>query len=87
MSLTRCVLTDVRSMDDVYQQMAQQLPLPAHFGKNLDALWDALTTDLPGPLEIIWHHPQTLGPHANDLIELLREAEQSRDDLSFLIAP
>ena len=87
MSLTRCVLTDVRSMDDVYQQMAQQLPLPAHFGKNLDALWDALSTDLPGPLEIVWHRPQTLGAHTNDLIELLREAEQSRDDLSFLIAP
>lgn len=87
MSLTRCVLTDVRSMDDVYQQMAQQLPLPAHFGKNLDALWDALSTDLPGPLEIIWNRPHTLGAHADDLIGLLREAEQNRDDLSFLIAP
>ena len=47
MSLRRCVLTDVRSMDDVYRQLAEQLPLPAHFGNNLDALWDALSTDLP----------------------------------------
>lgn len=87
MSLTRCILTDVRSMDDVYHQMAQQLPLPPHFGNNLDALWDALSTDLPGPLEIVWHHPQTLGTRADELMALLREAEQSRDDLSFLIAP
>ncbi|MDQ5888444.1 MAG: hypothetical protein RL210_2280 [Pseudomonadota bacterium] len=87
MSLRRCVLTDVRSMDDVYRQLAEQLPLPAHFGNNLDALWDALSTDLPGPLEIVWHRPHTLGARAEDLLELLREAEQSRDDLSFLIAP
>ena len=54
---------------------------------KIDTLWDALSTDLPGPLEIVWHRPQTLGAHTNDLIELLREAEQSRDDLSCLIAP
>lgn len=87
MPLTRCVLKNVDSMDELYAQLSTQLLLPAHFGKNLDALWDVLSTDLPGPLEIIWHHPQTLGKQSRAVIELFQEAELSRDDLSFLIAP
>lgn len=87
MPLTRCVLKNIKSMDELYAQLSTQLLLPAHFGNNLDALWDVLSTDVPGPLEIIWHHPQALGKQSQAVIELFQEAEQSRDDLSFLIIP
>ena len=49
MSLTRCVLQNVHTLADFYRQLHAQLPLPPHFGDNQDALWDALTGDLPGP--------------------------------------
>lgn len=87
MPLTRCELQNINSLDELYAQLGAQLSLPAHFGNNLDALWDVLSTDLPGPLEIIWRHPQTLGKQSQPVIELFQEAEQSRDDLSFLIVP
>ena len=35
--------------------LQRDLNLPLHFGRNLDALWDALTVDATGPIEIEWH--------------------------------
>ncbi|MCK7468404.1 MAG: barstar family protein [Desulfosudis oleivorans] len=46
----------IRSLDDLYDQLASRLSLPAHFGRNLDALWDVLSTDIEGPFEIVWKH-------------------------------
>ena len=31
---------------DIYQSIAEQIPLPGWFGKNLDALYDVITCDL-----------------------------------------
>lgn len=87
MSLTRCVLQNVHSLAEFYRQLHAQLPLPPHFGDNQDALWDTLTGDLPGPLEIIWKQPQLLGSAAEPLLELLRDAAEERDDLSLHVLP
>ena len=54
MSLT-CELKAVRSTKDFYQQLAKGLKLPATFGHNLDALFDALTGSIEGPATIFWH--------------------------------
>jgi hypothetical protein len=39
----------IHSLDDLYDQISTRLSLPAHFGRNLDALWDVLSTDVEGP--------------------------------------
>ena len=72
------------TMDTIYGALQRQLGLPAHFGRNLDALWDVLTTDLRGPAEIVWkNHAQArakLGPDYERLIGTLREVERARKD-------
>ncbi len=70
-----------------YDELARQAPLPAHFGRNLDALWDVLTGELPGPLEIVWEHAsasrRAMGAEEHDrLVKLLRDAAAEREDLS-----
>lgn len=87
MSLNRCVLENVRSVADFYLQLRMQLALPKHFGDNQDALWDVLTADLRGPIEIVWKHPHLLGAAAEPLLALLRDAEEEREDLSLHIVP
>lgn len=83
-----CIL-DGRSINDtadLYDQLAAQLPMPPGFGRNLDALWDVLTTDIPGPLTIIWQHAgqsrQKLDKRYLALRTLLEEAMDERPDLT-----
>jgi len=79
----------VRSLDDAYSALAAALALPAHFGRNLDALWDALTGDVAGPLELRWDNTAAtraaLGADFERLVALLREAEAARKDFRLLL--
>lgn len=86
MSVTRLEFALVRSLDDFYDQLAAQIVLPAHFGNNLDALYDVLTTDLAGPLEIVWlghDHSAALIGHDNytALLAVLQDVADERPDL------
>jgi len=78
------------TLDAVYDSLRAQLGLPAQFGRNLDALWDALTTELPGPIEIVWPDSAAaraaLGPDYDRLLAVLREAEAARRDLVLTLA-
>lgn len=75
----------VRSMEDVYDVVAAALPLPDWFGRNLDALWDTLSTDVPGPFEIEVQETAALatalGPHYRPLLTVLRDIDAERDDV------
>ena len=75
----------IRSLDEAYAALAEALALPAHFGRNLDALWDALAAEVAGPLELLWEDAAAtraaLGSTAFErLIAVLREAEGVRQD-------
>ncbi|KAF0811673.1 Barstar [Andreprevotia sp. IGB-42] len=85
----KAALKQIHSLDDVYDQLAAQLPFPAHFGRNLDALYDVLTGDLTGPVQVIWHHADdaraALGDHFETLLTVFNEAAAERDDLDIVI--
>lgn len=74
------ILIDCQSIaddNDFYAQFAAQLQLDDHFGANLDALWDVLTTDLPLPIRIKFINFQS-AVHAEALdkvIQVIREAQ------------
>lgn len=74
----------IKSIDDVYDVLAAALPLPDWFGRNLDALWDTLSTDVPGPYEIVLQESDALiaalGPHYLPLLTVLRDLAGERDD-------
>lgn len=88
--MTRCTLTGpYASTEAVYVDLARQLGLPGHFGANLDALWDALTRDVPGPVEIVWPDfpaaRRTLGPDADAIRATLEEVAAERRDVAVVI--
>ena len=88
----RCVLPGkkIATRADFHAELARRLRLPDHFGRNLDALWDALTAELPGPVEIVWRQAafsrRALGAKEHDrLVGLLLDAAAERDDLRVVI--
>lgn len=91
MSVKRCTLdgNTIRSLPDLYDQLASGLPLPEHFGRNLDALWDVLSIDVAGPFEIYWQAAATsrklLGRDFGRVVKLLRDLEKDRNDFTLKI--
>lgn len=78
------------TLDAVYTALQRDLGLSAQFGRNLDALWDALTADVPGPFEIVWRdHARALAKLGGDgerLIATLRDVERARGDFHLVLA-
>jgi ribonuclease inhibitor len=84
----RCVINGrQRSKHSVLARLARDLGFPEHFGHNLDALFDCLTTDIEGPVEIVWRPTQgsraAMGRDFDELVAALRDADQVREDLTF----
>lgn len=72
------------STADVYAELAKQLGFPEWFDPNLDALWDVLTTDIPGPIRVVWEDAarsrKRLGKDYQRLRNLLRKVAAERED-------
>jgi ribonuclease inhibitor len=79
----------IGSLADFYDLISGLMKLPAHFGRNLDALWDVLATDIEGPFEINWIHTDNsrklMGKDFDRVVKLLRELEEERDDFQLKI--
>ncbi len=79
----------IRSLDDLYDRMSSLIDLPEHFGRNLDALWDVLSTDVEGPFEIVWKNADNskkfMGKDFDRTVKMLRELEKERDDFKLMI--
>ncbi len=75
---------EIRSLEAFYDVISRKLSFPEHFGRNLDALWDVLTTDVKGPVEIIWDESavsrQAMGPIYDRVSALLKDVQKERDD-------
>jgi len=82
----RCLLSGktVRSLDGFYDEISRQLPFPEHFGRNLDALWDVLSADIEGPIEVVWENADSsrhdMGQDYHRLLGVLKEVEKARKD-------
>ncbi len=80
----------IGSLDDLYDRISILLNLSEHFGRNLDAIWDVLSTDVEGPFEIIWRQAdqskKLMGKDFNRVVKLFKELEKERDDFKLKIA-
>ncbi len=78
----------IHSLEEFYDVISQKLSLPEHFGRNLDALWDVLTTDVKGPVEIIWDESavskQAMGASYERVSALLADVERERNDFHII---
>ena len=87
----RCLLSGkkVRSLDVFYDEIARQLAFPVHFGRNLDALWDVLSADIEGPIEVVWESPDSsrigMGRDFDRIVAVLKDAEKARKDFRLRI--
>ncbi|WP_373975691.1 barstar family protein [Chitinibacter sp. SCUT-21] len=87
---TQITLRDIQSLDDAYNQISTQAHLPNTFGRNLDALFDVLSLDLEGPVQITWQEcaqAQKImpGTQFEDLMCVLKDAAGERSDLQINI--
>lgn len=86
-----CHLSEIGSPAQFYSELARQLEFPAHFGRNLDALWDVLVNDIEGPLEIVWQgtalSQAAMGDDYAKLVALLEEVAEERGDVALKLLP
>jgi ribonuclease inhibitor len=91
MPIRQCTLDGktIRSLDDLYDQLSIRLSLPEHFGRNLDALWDALSTDVADSFEIVWKHARhskkLMGKDFDRAVKLLKDLQKERGDFTLKI--
>jgi len=64
--------------------LKRKLALPDHYGENLDALWDCLSTDFSGKIITI-HKVETiidnLGSYGEALLQLFQDAAEGNQCL------
>ena len=70
--------TDVRSVDEFYDQVSSQWELPSWFGRNLDALFDVLGDITQTPVVLVWDGLRQLADvdpmQAAAVLDVLRDA-------------
>jgi ribonuclease inhibitor len=49
---TQIVGKNIKTRDDLHNQLAKDLHFPKYYGKNLDAMFDVLIADVSGPTTI-----------------------------------
>jgi len=73
--------TDIGDYEDFYAQLKEKLPLPEHFGDNLDALSDVITGGLEMPLHIEFVNMTV--DQLEILLTVLEDAEDEMDQFTF----
>ena len=44
----------INNEDDFHNELSKALNLSKHYGKNLDALWVVLSSDVDRPVTVVW---------------------------------
>lgn len=78
----------VRSRDGLHEMLAARLPLPAWYGRNLDALYDCLT-DLGEEVTVLLRngHQLTavLGEYGAQTVRVFQDAARGNPRFSFVL--
>ena len=75
---------EIGDYEDFYAQLKEKLPLPEHFGDNLDALFDVITGELEMPLHIEFVNMSVEQLEIfEDLLTTLEDAEDEVEDFTF----
>ena len=82
-------LTGVTIKEQFHDTLAKELPLPEHYGHNLDALYDVLT-EVEG-WNIIFYNTtgmeQAIPDYLGKLKKLSRRAQEESENLQFRFYP
>lgn len=76
--------SSIRSVDEFHEFLSRALNFGSHYGANLSALWDRLSTDVERPVEIVWKNSESsknsLGPVEFEKIRTLLQRVQMQDE-------
>lgn len=76
------------SVENLHLYLKRSLKLPAHYGNNLDALWDCLTGHIELPLTLIVKSidfgQSQIGGYLKLLLSVLERADNELDGFSFV---
>ena len=79
----------LKSKEELHNTIFYQLALPDYYGRNLDALWDVLST-WSAPLCIEVTHTELLKRHladyADSLLELLHDVQRENNVITLNIS-
>ncbi|MBQ2020934.1 MAG: barstar family protein [Peptococcaceae bacterium] len=79
----------LKSKEELHSTISWQLALPDYYGRNLDALWDVLST-WSAPLRIEVTHTDLLKLYLADyvdaLLELLHDAAAENSTITLIIS-
>src|SRR4051794_6966829 len=68
----------IRSESDFHQEISEKLDFPAYYGRNLSALWEMLSGNLPRPCRLVWKDAHiskaSLGKGFDDIVGIMDEA-------------
>ncbi|MEC1403663.1 barstar family protein [Bacillus subtilis] len=81
---------DFENIEVLHDVLKDKLDFPNYYGRNLDALWDCLTGWVDLPLTLVLIHFEFsntfLGSYADDVLEVLQEAqEELKDEFKIII--
>ena len=75
---------EIGDYEGFYTQLKEKLPLPEHFGDNLDALFDVITGELEMPLHLEFVNLSVEQLEIfEDLLTTLEDAEEEVEGFTF----
>ena len=79
--------SQIETMDELHEKLAEVLGFPDHYGKNLDALYDCLSGEIALPLKIIWKNyvatRAKMGKHVAQALKVMEDF--SREEPDFIV--
>jgi ribonuclease inhibitor len=87
MVIYRIDIRDVRTRDELHSKVAEVLPLPEYYGRNLDALFDVLTESSEERVIEFITEPsveEALGKYYRALTAMCRAAEEDNPNLEVI---
>ena len=74
----------VKSVGDFHTILARELSL-TYYGRNLDAMWDALTADWESPICLVWKKSrassEALGEKFGQIVDVLERIKEQDEAL------
>lgn len=81
---------EIKNRDQLHSHMAKQLKFPTYYGKNLDALYDVLSTDFSGSTVIKFKHLNILKAklgtdYVEALVQTIMDAAEDNNRVILLL--
>ncbi len=74
----------VKSEVDFHIEISKKLNFPSYYGKNLDALWDILSSDVERPIVLTWKNAliskEKMGIEYDKICNVLKRVAQQNKD-------